>query len=107
LVLPEPPVPIAASFNAPGPTIVVMSTFLTPGPLDPTNWSITENFRKFTVTTAQVVPAYPNPVVELTRGFTQFDLSFDHVDYTPPPFDLTSRIGNLPAPAFPAFPLQP
>jgi hypothetical protein len=56
---------------------------------------------------ATVVPAYPNPVVELKAGFNQPDFQLNKVRYTPPPFDLTSRIGQIPAPAFQAFPLQP
>lgn len=106
-MLPEPPVPIAASWNGGTPTRVTFSTFLEPGPLDPTNWFIYEGFLRWNVIAAQVLPAYPNPIVELTRGFSAPFLALDFVQYAPPPFDVISRIGSLPAPPFDAFPLGP
>lgn len=107
MLLPEPPVPIAASYNAPGPTLVTFSTFLEPGLLDPTNWFVYWPPFRWSIVKAEVVHAHPNPIIELTRGFFALAAFAPHVEYIPPPFDVRSRIGGLPAPAFPHFPLDP
>lgn len=106
-MLPEPPFPIAASWNLANPIKVTFSTWLTPGPLNPFNWTVRWNNVQATAIAAEVVPSYRNPVVHLTPGLFGLNPGPNVVAYIPPPFDLTSRIGDIQAPGFFNFPLGP
>lgn len=103
----SPPVPIAARWHGARPAFVTFDKPLTPGPLHLANWRIYWQGLRYLMLTA-LVPDDPfKRTVQLTVGLTQATARPDSVTYAPPPFDVTSLKGTVPAPAFLGFPMTP
>lgn len=98
------PIPILAT-GTPTDATITFDRPLVTGPLDPANWRISRNNQVFTMASADVVPARPANV-KLIYNFPPTNLPGpDTVGYSPPPFDVLSAVGQVPAAAFSGFPL--
>lgn len=98
----DPPVPILATWVAFPPKVVVtFNHLLVPAALDPGTWTIRHADQNFVV---QAAAALTNEVT-LTHAPGLADLGPDVVNYTPPPYDVISLGGLVPAGAFLNFPL--
>lgn len=104
---PKAPVPVLANWNGASPVLVRFNGPLAPGILDPTNWAVHHRNLRYTVLTAYILQDPFNRLVRLTVGFSAAFPAPDSVDYQPPPFDVTSVKGPVPADAFLGFPLDP
>jgi hypothetical protein len=103
-VPPEPPVPIAAEWVAPILTLIV--TFSRPllvGLVDPTNWGLKYDGRRYEGDYAQISSSDPTKVlvdmVDLAAALPGRTCS-----YQPPPYDVVAQ-GGPPAAAFAAYPV--
>lgn len=103
-MLPDPaPVPIAAVAYIPGFRVdVTFDRPLVAGAVTPTTWFVRHGGLDYGIFTSASSGA--GVVIGLSGG-TKSDPGPDVVSYSPPPFDIKSLVGGVPAAAFTGFPL--
>lgn len=99
------PVPLFANGGGTARVGVTFSENLTPGILNPANWSIRWLGFSAPPTGASVAAPGPGAVVQLVPGLGVPDPGPDAVTFTPPPFDVTALVDSAPAQGFVGFPL--
>jgi len=96
------PVPIAARFNLIGPTVdVSFSTPLVANLSAAGSWFVRKNNQRWSVGSA----AAGQSKVQLVLSGQVMNMGPNVVTYSPPPFDVLSLGGLVPAPAFVNYPL--
>lgn len=98
----DAPVPVQAVWQALGPFCLIYFTCdITGEPLDAGNWFFRYGGFSYTVTAA----VESSGRVRLSLSAPMLDAGPDVVSYAPPPFDVLSLGGLVPAPAFADFPV--
>lgn len=98
----DAPVPTIAGWNPVGPTLTM--TFSIPiedAQLETPNWVVRHNNINFTVFSAEATGG--RILLGLISGLPS--IGPDVVSYSPPPHDVVSAVGHVPAPAFADFPI--
>lgn len=99
----DAPVPIYALFSIIGPTVdITFSTRLVTAASDPGNWFVRKNDQAWSVTGALAGASK----VGLVLSGQVPNIGPDVVTFSPPPFDVLSFGGLVPAPAFTDYPLS-
>lgn len=92
-----------AVFTPPGDLVVTFDQALVAGPIAKGNWGADIDLSEYECTGALAVGATValeiEPIGPAVAG--------RRVRFAPPPFDVVGLVSGVPAPAFPAFPIDP
>lgn len=98
----DAPVPVLAeTFLFPNRVFITFSTVMKPAIVDKRSWSVRIGNQAYTIDSAEVKLFGVELMVTPGAG----DPGANVVSFAPPPFDVVSAAGHVPAPAFADFPI--